>query len=224
MYEQVSNSGPSATKTSYRVYNLTNGIGYDFRIRAWTRDDAAGPISDDITSIPMAAPSAPMRLRATPGIASAELQWELPTDNTITEWQHRYKTTSSYGPWTTFSTNAATRSRIVRNLTNDTEYTFQVRANTTSGDTKIYGDNSNEWSATPSATVTLFSGTLTAGTGADKLYPDWPTARIIPTRAIRDSRTPTQEIQGVTAVSATPSLSTVTTTTRSVPSATPVHT
>ncbi len=166
--------GGDPDKTSHRVWNLTNDVTYQFQIRAWT-ENKVGDWSDAASVTPKTAPDAPTRFRATPGNAQVALQWELPTDTTITQWQYRYKTSGEYGSWTTFSTEPSTRSRTVTGLTNGTEYTFQVRANTGTGSSRVLGDESDEWSATPQmASASLCSGTLTAGTGADKLYPDSP--------------------------------------------------
>ena len=84
------------------------------------------------------------------------LAWTGPTDNTITKWQYRSKTSSGYGAWTDMSgSTATTRSHTVTGLTNDTKYTFQIRGFDTKG-----GLPSNEQSTTPGPPKTLYSGTM----------------------------------------------------------------
>ena len=215
--------GGDPDKTSHRAWRLTNGTAYQFQIRAWS-ENAKSDWSDAASVTPKTAPDAPTRFRATPGSEEVRLQWELPADSTISQWQYRYKTVGDYGSWTELSTTASTRSYTVTGLTNGTEYTFQVRANTGTGNSRVLGDSSGEWSATPAASPTLSSGTLTAGTGADKLYPDCGrTAPTVPTRAIPATSGATRAIPAATVASASRAASSSTGTRRtpSAPSAIP---
>ena len=70
-------------------------------------------------------------LKATPGDTEVALSWANPNDSNITDWQFRYKSTGGYNLWSSVpSSGATTTTYTVTGLTNDTEYTFQVRART----------------------------------------------------------------------------------------------
>ena len=133
-----------------------------------------------------APPGAPRNLVAYAGDTKATIAWEAPAshgDTAITKFQYRQgsdvsmeddmgvmTTTFTWGAWTDVSGgDGHSRSVEVTGLTNDTEYTFEVRAVNTGGE----GPESNQAMATPSSTavavtweLSLESDTIRQG-GAD---------------------------------------------------------
>ena len=94
-------------------------------------------------------------LTAFGGDKSAELSWSEPADKTgITKWQYRHKSGGGDYPatWTDVTpSSATTTSATVGSLTNDTAYTFQVRAVTPSN--ALVGAVLGDAAATPSASA-----------------------------------------------------------------------
>ncbi len=92
---------------------------------------------------------APAGFKATAGNAQVTLDWTGPDNVGITKWQYRQKPASSsesgYSAWTDISGGAAARSHTVTGLTNNTEYTFQIRAVLDN----LNGPASDEMTATP---------------------------------------------------------------------------
>ena len=133
-----------------------------------------------------APPGAPRNLAAYAGDTKATLAWEAPADHgdtAITKFQYRsgsdvsmddgvggMTTTFTWGSWTDVpGGDGSTRTVEVSSLTNDTEYTFEVRAVNTNGESP----ESNQAMATPASTavavtweLSLSSGTIRQG-GAD---------------------------------------------------------
>lgn len=95
------------------------------------------------------APAAPTGFGATASDGAVTLDWNLPTDTSITRHEYRRKTTGAYGSWTSISSSGLSGSNndsfTVSALSNNTEYTFQIRAVNGVGD----GVASGEMSATP---------------------------------------------------------------------------
>ena len=118
-------------------------------------------------------PAAPVNFKATAGDARVTLTWDPANDNTISRWEYQQKqgTGGTYGAWTSItSSDAATTTHALENLTNDTAYFFRLRAVNATGN----GASSGEQSATPAAgnnppTVQnpLADLTLVAGTTQD---------------------------------------------------------
>ena len=129
-------SGSNAATTGYTVAGLTNDTRYMFEVRA-VRGEGGGPASA-IEATPVAtAPEAPQSLKARRGDAQVLMSWSGPGDATITGYQYRYKETAaaSFGAWADIAqSTAATTRHMVDGLTNDTEYTFQVRAVNAAGE------------------------------------------------------------------------------------------
>ena len=78
------------------------------------------------------APAAPTGYSATPSDAEVTLEWDAPTETGITAHEYRRKTDGAYGAWTAIPDSAPgganEDSFTVTGLTNDTMYTFQLRA------------------------------------------------------------------------------------------------
>ena len=166
--------GSSASTRSHTVTGLTNTTAYKFKIRAVNKS-VDGTISDEVSATPAAAvPSKPSNVRATGRDGEVLLTWNNPNDSSITGWQVRRKSTGAYGSWATISSsNRMTTSHTVDNLTNNTAYTFQVRAVNSSGN----GTSSDEASATPSLPKPARTQNLRAS-GLDKtVYLAWTNPR-----------------------------------------------
>ena len=99
-------------------------------------------------------PSAPTDLTATATPGQVALSWTVPSGTGITApTDHEYRQStdggSSFGDWT--STGAATAGYTVTNLANGTEYTFEVRGVTGSGDSKVNGASTRVGPVIPGA-------------------------------------------------------------------------
>ena len=115
----------------------------------WVASSAQGAFIIAIkgTPNPATVPAAITDLRASAGDAEVALSWGLPDHggSPLTKFQYRQKEGS--GAWESWNDFFTTTSYTVPNLTNDTEYTFQVRAVNAIGDAQP----SNEATATPRA-------------------------------------------------------------------------
>ena len=126
------------TTSSHTVTGLSNGTTYSFQVRA-NNLIGGGAESDSVTATPSGPPAAP-DLRATPGEGEVRLFWADLNDASITKFQHRKRITSAaadaWDPnWDDIElSSAATVELTVTGLTNDTEYTFEVRAVNDQGD------------------------------------------------------------------------------------------
>ncbi len=130
---------------SHIVTGLTNNIEYTFEIGSLFTDGHR--ITEDATATPMPPPAQPTGLTATAGDTEVALSWTNPNNRSIARYQVRQKTgNNNYGDWTTISgSNRNTTSHTVTGLTNNTAYTFQVRAVNAIGD----GAESAAVTATP---------------------------------------------------------------------------
>ena len=118
------------TTTSYTVSSLDKGTEYTFQVRAVNSVGDSAASSSDTTTTLTTVPGAPTSLSVTTGETTADLSWTAPTDTggtAITEYQYRFTTGSTAGgTWT--DTDSTAVSVTISSLTADTEYTFQVRA------------------------------------------------------------------------------------------------
>ena len=124
----IPGSGPN---TARHVLAFGGTEERTFELRA-VNSRGEGPASTT-TEIPRdyPAPVAPRNFGATPGVSQVTLTWSDPGDILITNYQYRVSADgSSWVPdWTDIpSSGASTTSYTVTGLTNDTEYTFEVRA------------------------------------------------------------------------------------------------
>ena len=124
-----------SSTTEYTVQGLTNGTQYTFEVRAV---NGAGPgDASSVTSTP-GPPAAPDGLSASAGDEEVLLEWDDPEDVSITGYQARYGPIDTTLPeWSDEhnidGSNAGTTRHPATNLTNGTEYTFEVRATNTAG-------------------------------------------------------------------------------------------
>ena len=135
----------TASTTSYTVTDLTNDTAHTFKIRA-VNASGDGVESDEKSATPKSAPAKPTGFTAAAKHQSADLSWTDPGDSSITKWEYQQKSGGgNYGSWTTMSTSATATSYTVRSLTNNTTYTFRIRAWNAYGN----GPTSDERTATP---------------------------------------------------------------------------
>ncbi len=130
---------------SYTVTGLTQGVTYGFRVRAV---NGAGSTESDSRSVTIIGQSAaPDSFTAVAGDEQVWLGWRNPADFTISGYEYQQKTGVDFGDdWTSIpGSRSGTTFHIVTGLTNDTSYTFRVRAVNAAGGS----DASVEQSATP---------------------------------------------------------------------------
>ena len=139
-------------------------------VLVWTvKDIFGGEASDSIKFTVIAAAAKPAGLTATSGDGQAELAWTDPGDSGITKYQSRHKAGTSFSDgddslWTDIDgSDASTTSHTVTELTNGTEYVFQVRAVNAGGP----GAASDTATATPVTDLMPDFGTATV---ADQSY------------------------------------------------------
>ena len=121
------------TATTLTISSLTADTEYTFQVRTIT-SVAVSQSNPSVTETTQATvttvPGAPTSLSVTTGETTADLSWTAPTDTggtAITEYQYRFTTGSTAGgTWT--DTDSTAVSVTISSLTADTEYTFQVRA------------------------------------------------------------------------------------------------
>ncbi|WP_419917761.1 fibronectin type III domain-containing protein [Candidatus Poriferisocius sp.] len=145
------------------VRGLTNGVAYDFEVRA-VNQFGAGPAAGVVGPVtPVGAPTGGA-LTATAGDGQVTLAWAAMNTggSTVTGWQYRMKTNGGgYGSWTAVTGGAAARGLVVDGLANGRAYTFQARAITTN--TQVIGAAFESDPVTPSAVPPVPSVTATAG-------------------------------------------------------------
>ena len=153
------------------VSSLTNCTSYTFQVRAHNRVDYGDTV--EVAAIPATTPSAP-GLTATPGDRKVVLTWTPPAachGAEVDRYQCRYRSGSSWTgrSWHTVSGGGSARTKTVTGLTNDSTYTFQLRARNRVG----YGTADTE-TATPAGVP----GTpdLTATGGYRKVVLTWTAA------------------------------------------------
>jgi len=110
--------------TSYSDSGLTNGTTYYYVLKA-TGAGGDSPASSEVSAAPLAAPSAPASLSATPGNAQIALSW--PSVANATSYQV-FRSTQSNNFGTIPTQTVTTVSWTSTGLTNGTTYYYVVRA------------------------------------------------------------------------------------------------
>ena len=119
-----------ASATSYTVRNLENGTSYEFEVRA-VNSVGSGQSAPTSATLAESAPGAPTGVSATAGDERVRLSWSAPEDggSQILRYEYRYAADGdSYNDWDRVSGGGSARSVSITDLTNGTEYRFQVRA------------------------------------------------------------------------------------------------
>ncbi|WP_419917510.1 fibronectin type III domain-containing protein [Candidatus Poriferisocius sp.] len=160
-----------AESAGVSVRGLTNGVAYDFEVRA-VNQFGPGPAAGVVGPVtPVGAPTGGS-LQATAGDGQVSLSWAATNTggSRVTGWQYRMKTGGGgYGSWTAVTGGAAARSLVVDGLANGRAYTFQVRAITT--DAEVIGAAFESEAVTPSAVPPV--PTVTATAGDKKITLNW---------------------------------------------------
>ena len=121
-------TGSDSSTHSHTVTGLTKGTTYTFAVRAV---NGAGSTKSDSRSVTIVAkPAAPDSFTAVAGDEQVWLGWRSPADFTISGYEYRQKEgTDDFGVWQKIlGSRSGTTFHIVTGLTNDTSYTFRVRA------------------------------------------------------------------------------------------------
>ena len=138
-------TGSDSSTHSHTVTGLTKDITYTFAIRAV---NGAGSTESDSRSVTIIGQSAaPDSFTAVAGDEQVWLGWRSPAEFTISGYEYQQKTGGDFGDdWTSIpGSRSGTTFHIVTGLTNDTSYTFRVRAVNAAGGS----DASVEKPATP---------------------------------------------------------------------------
>ena len=170
----------AADETGVTISSLINGTEYAFEVRAVGRyllDKIDGAKAGPVTATPTLpnVPGAPTSFMATAGDSKVDLSWQAPASDgggSITEYEYRYSmgsTVSASATWTDVpdgsdmgASTADETGVTISNLTNGTEYAFDVRAVNSAGS----GDGAGSVTATPVGVVTgptIWTATLTVG-------------------------------------------------------------
>ena len=140
-------TGSDSSTHSHTVTGLTKDTTYTFAIRAV---NGAGSTESDSRSVTIIGqPAAPDSFTAVAGDEQVWLGWRSPADFTISGYEYRQKEgTGAFGVWQKIpGSRSGTTFHIVTGLSNDTSYTFQVRAANAAGESNA----SREQPATPGA-------------------------------------------------------------------------
>ena len=141
-------SDSDANTTSHTVTGLTNGTTYTFQIFAYN-DGGPSPDSNTASAMPVPSlPHAPTDLTATAGDAQVALTWDAPTTGgPVTAYQYRQSADggNNWSDWTSTGSSSGDTTYTATALTNDTEYTFEVRSANVGG----FSPSSNQATATP---------------------------------------------------------------------------
>ncbi len=134
------------TNTLASVFGLTNGVQYQFQVRA-VNSAGKSVVSNTAYATPATVPTAPQNLTLTAGDRVVTLTWESPISNggtviTVYEYDYRVGTSGYFSPWISAGTDL---SETVTGLTNGTFYQFRVRAKNSVGG----GAWSGPYGATP---------------------------------------------------------------------------
>jgi fibronectin type 3 domain-containing protein len=148
---------------TYTDASLTNGKTYYYKVSA-VNSVGAGALSNELSAIPIAPPTAPQNLQASPGDGLVNLTWQAPSDNggsPVINYQV-WRGPSS-GAETFFANNSLKLWFNDAGLVNGQMYYYKVRAENAHGQ----GPDSVEVSATPSQTVTVASAPRELSATAD---------------------------------------------------------
>ncbi len=140
----------------YTIEGLTNGTKYTVEVAAF--NEAGTTTAMAVISTPLPTPSAPVNLTAEAGDTHAVLSWDTPADSgtaPIDYYEYRVSTDGGtvWDPdWTSADdATSEVRTQIVTDLTNDTKYTFEVRAVSAAGN-----GTTAQITATPNSATVVF--------------------------------------------------------------------
>ena len=158
--------------TGHTFTGLTNGVAYDFRVRAV---NAAGSgVESSATATPRTVPDAPLEFTAIPGNALVTLSWSAPYNGGSEI--IRYEVRRDNLAW--IHLTGDTRSHTFTGLSNGSQYTFHVRAYNEAGYSSVEDINETpcttpsaplNFSAFPGNTQVTLSWTAPNNTGGSAI-------------------------------------------------------
>ena len=159
---------PTRNVNSHTASNLTNGVRYNFQVRA-VNSVGDGDVSRVLRRRPAAPPGVVSSLSSNRGDGWVELSWSPPDDSgtlPVNGYQYRYANVPSpqetdFTRWADTDSNTSHR---VTGLSNDLEHQFQVRARSDAG----AGVGSSSLAQTPIVPVPPGTPNLTAATAGDE--------------------------------------------------------
>ena len=122
-WQNVSN----AATTSHLVEGLINGTKYTFQVAA-VNPAGRGAESDPSAAVTAAGPPEPPELTVATGHERVRVRWSPGADNGSPIEQHEWRYKAGAAAWDPDWTVYATPEQIIRNLDNDTTYTFQMQS------------------------------------------------------------------------------------------------
>ncbi len=169
-FTNIPDSGPSTD--NYTVLGLTNLTTYTFAVRAVNVIGEGPSVTKDATPA-SATPAAP-DLSATAGDTQVKLEWADPSDSSIDKYQYSTDGGTSFIDIDVEDIDYSVANTIgytVTSLTNDTEYTFHIRAVDNQA-LQPYGDASDV-TATPAGTLPDSPLNLAAEPGHEEVRLSW---------------------------------------------------
>ena len=169
-FTSIPDSGPSTD--NYTVLGLTNLTTYTFAVRA-VNVIGEGPSATKDATPASATPAAP-NLSATAGDTQVKLEWVDPNDSSIDKYQYSTDGGTSFIDIDVEDIDYSVANTIgytVTSLTNDTEYTFHIRAVDNQA-LQPYGDASDV-TATPAGTLPDSPLNLEAEPGHEEVRLSW---------------------------------------------------
>ena len=169
-FTSIPDSGPSTD--NYTVLGLTNLTTYTFAVRA-VNVIGEGPSATKDATPASATPAAP-DLSATAGDTQVKLEWADPSDSSIDKYQYSTDGGTSFIDIDVEDIDYSVANTIgytVTSLTNDTEYTFHIRAVDNQA-LQPYGDASDV-TATPAGTLPDSPLNLAAEPGHEEVRLSW---------------------------------------------------
>ena len=131
----MSISGSTWSTSEHTVKGLTPGVSYQFKVRGLNRTGLAE--SDPSAAITAAGPPDPPELTVAAGHERVRVRWSPGADNGSKIEQHEWRYRAGEADWNPDWTVYATPEQIIRNLDNDTTYTFQMKAKNKVGYSKV---------------------------------------------------------------------------------------
>jgi titin len=123
-----STADPMGTATTARVTSLTNGVAYEFRVRAINTNGPGAPGAAQ-SATPFTIPDAPAAPTVTPGDGTVTVTWTAPFDGGRPITEYRLSRRSGTGEWVQFaSVGPDARAVVDAGLTNGSAYSYRLVA------------------------------------------------------------------------------------------------
>lgn len=130
-------TGSDANTTTYTVGSLTNNTAYTFQVRA-TNSGGSSSASNSATATPKLPdpPGLLQNLQIVPGDEQVSFSWDPPNSGgEPASYEYRFSTDGgeNWSEWTPIPGDASTSNYLLDTLTNNTEYSFQLRGTNAGG-------------------------------------------------------------------------------------------